>query len=219
MPLLSILARTNLLPPRQATKSTQIDGDRWNKRWLHKISASEVPRCSRHLFSFFFSSVVTLSDSPCRMPCQDKSTIQPKSSLLSVDMKHVLSPGGPMFNRASSDVFPFVFRLYFLQLVMAHWQPPRPRPHQNGCAVNYNSVTWPGTWPQRKWSACTPRDRRGVFKLVARDPEAEKGNRERSPRILQLTGRKYFFRAFIIWIYVVFISLPRIQCTFQIGHW
>lgn len=48
-----------------------------------------------------------------------------------------------MFNRASSDVFPFVFIMYFLQLVMAHRQPRRPRPHQNGCAVNYKSVTCP----------------------------------------------------------------------------
>lgn len=46
-----------------------------------------------------------------------------------------------MFNCASSDVFPFVFIMYFLQLVMAHRQPRRPRPHQNGCAVNYNGVT------------------------------------------------------------------------------
>lgn len=42
----------------------------------------------------------------------------------------------------------------------------------------------------------SPRDRRGVFKFLARDTEDEK-EIECSPRILQLTGRKYFFRAFI----------------------
>lgn len=39
-----------------------------------------------------------------------------------------------MFNRASSDVFSFGFIGYFSQLVMAHRQPSRLRPHQNGCA-------------------------------------------------------------------------------------
>lgn len=57
------------------------------------------------LVSLFFSSVVTTSDSPRYMPCQDKSTIQLKSSVLSVDVWRVLSPGGPIFNSVSSNGF------------------------------------------------------------------------------------------------------------------
>lgn len=66
------------------------------------------------LVSLFFSSVVTTSDSPRYMPCQDKSTIQLKSSVLSVDVWRVLSPGGPIFNGVSSNVFfAFAFLCFF----------------------------------------------------------------------------------------------------------
>ncbi|KAI9539942.1 hypothetical protein NQZ68_001875 [Dissostichus eleginoides] len=54
-------------------------------------------------------AVVTTCDSPCCMPCQDKSTIQLKSSVLSVDMWPVLSPGGPIVNGVSSNVSAFGF--------------------------------------------------------------------------------------------------------------
>lgn len=75
-----------------------------------------------------------------------------------------------MFNRASSDVLPLVFMGYFLLVVTAHRQPRRPRPHQNGCAVNCESVTCPDTWSAQRlaWTSC---DHRGVFKFLARDPE------------------------------------------------
>lgn len=83
-------------------------------------------------------------------------------------------PAGPCLTARRPTFFRWFFRTYFSQLVMAHRQPRRPRPHQNGCAVNYNGVTYLDTWPQRSGNACTPRDRRGVFKLLARDPEDEK---------------------------------------------
>lgn len=38
------------------------------------------------------------------MPCQDKSTIRRRSSVLSLDVWRVLSPGGPIFGGVSSNV-------------------------------------------------------------------------------------------------------------------
>lgn len=69
------------------------------------------------LVSLVFSSVVTTPDSPRYMPCQDKSTIQRKSSVLSVDVWRVLSPGGPIFSGVSSNVF-LAFLLFFVLFVL-----------------------------------------------------------------------------------------------------
>ncbi|KAF3833902.1 hypothetical protein F7725_025106 [Dissostichus mawsoni] len=84
-------------------------------------------------------AVVTTCDSPCCMPCQDKSTIQLKSSVLSVDMWPVLSPGGPIVNGVSSNVSAFGFFVCFFfwaadngtSSSSIHSLP------QNGCADNY----------------------------------------------------------------------------------
>lgn len=78
------------------------------KRQLNKISrppSLSTSDASSQCF-LFFSSVVTTSGSPRRMPCQDKSTIQRRSPVLSVDVWCVLSPGGPIFNDVQS---PFAF--------------------------------------------------------------------------------------------------------------
>ncbi|KAG7500630.1 hypothetical protein JOB18_024920 [Solea senegalensis] len=59
-------------------------------------------------------AVVTTFDSPsCCMPCQDKSTIKLKFSILSVNKWRRLSPGVPIFHGVSSNVFPFGFFVCF----------------------------------------------------------------------------------------------------------
>lgn len=171
--MLSILSRYNVIA-LSTTTSTKIRQGIANQRqtlngginvgWTKSpLSTSEVSRCFAALvFFLFFSSVVTTSDSPCYMPCQDKSTIQLKSSVLSVDVWRVLSPGGPIFNSVSSDVFPFGFFVSFRAANNGTDKLVDPQPPQNGCAVNYKDVTCVDMWSHEK-EKTTAREKNAVF--------------------------------------------------------
>lgn len=75
------------------------------------------------------------------MPCQDKSTIQRKSSVLSVDVWRVLSPGGPIFNGVWSNGFSLAFFAFLCFVCFWGGEPADeertddlgPQPPQNGC--------------------------------------------------------------------------------------
>lgn len=155
-----------------------------NERWLNKIFPFQVwsfEVFAALVFFLFFSSVVTTSDSPYYMPCQDKSTIQLKSSVLSFDVWRILSPGGPIFISVSSDVFRLVSLCVFSQLTVI----PTSSATLSLLKMAAQSATklWRVLTCDRtrgknsakkqssSWLVPVPRDHLGVFKLLARDPE------------------------------------------------
>lgn len=61
-------------------------------------------------------------------------------------MYRVLSPGGPIFNGVSSNVFPFGFFVCFGAANNGTDELVDPQPPQNGCTVNYKDVTYFDMW-------------------------------------------------------------------------